>query len=240
MCFVILTVIFMRVCRSKMSGVFRCAKVRPKVSKSRREELKITCCIGTSHSYLIRYKQFRPKTPGKISHEIIKSFSGKGDVVTWLRKVGFVAKLQNIADLTCLIPLYVEDDALALYLEMNERKQTGVKRMEDRLEEAFTGGVFVSYNKLSIIRWAGQTVDVYANEIRKLAGLSGFAEEGLETAVKMAFVNGFPEDVSVALQQIPNVMGTDMNELISKGRVLTANRATGFGAVVVKEKVGEE
>ena len=31
-----------------------------------------------------------------------------------------------------------------------------------------------------------------------------------------------------------------MNELISKARVPTANRATGFGAAVVKEKAGKE
>ena len=70
--------------------------------------------------------------------------------------------------------------------------------------------------------------------------MSSFAGEGLETAVKLAFVNGFPEDVSVALQQLPNVPGTVIDELISKVQVLTVNRATGFGAVAVKEKAGEE
>ena len=74
----------------------------------------------------------------------------------------------------------------------------------------------MSYNKLSRICWAGKTIDVYVNEIRRLAGLSSFAGKGLETAVKLAFVNGFPEDVSVALLQLPNVAGTDMDKLISK------------------------
>ena len=53
----------------------------------------------------------------------------------------------------------------------------------------------MSYNKLSRIRWAGQTVDVYANEITRLMSLSSFVGEGLETAVKLALVNRFPEDV---------------------------------------------
>ena len=61
---------------------------------------------------------------GKISHEMIKPFSGEGDVVEWLRKVRLVAKLQNIADLASLIPLYLEGDALVLYLEMKEHEQT--------------------------------------------------------------------------------------------------------------------
>ena len=136
--------------------------------------------------------------PGKISHVMIKPSIGEGDVVAWLRKVRLVPKLQNIF-------LYLESDVLALYLEMNEREQTDIKRIEDRLKKAFTEGVFVSYNKLSRIRWAGQTVDVYANKSRRLAGLSSFAGEGLETAVRLAFVNGFLDDVSVALQQLPNV-----------------------------------
>ena len=88
-----------------------------------------------------------------------------------------------------------------------------IKRIKDRLKEVFTEGVFVSCNKLSRIRWAGQTVDVYVNEIRRLAGLSDFAREGVKTAVKLAFVKGFPEEVSVALQQLPNITGTDINEV---------------------------
>ena len=171
---------------------------------------------------------FWPKMSGKISHEMINPFSGEGYMVAWLRKVRLVAKLQNIADSGSLIPLYLEGDVLVLYMEMNERKQTDVKRIKDRLKEAFTEGVFVSYNKLSSICWAGQTVDVYANEIRRLAGLSGFAGEGQETAVRLAFMNGFPEDVSVVLQQLPNIAGMDMDKLISKARVLTVNLATGF------------
>ena len=64
--------------------------------------------------------------------------------------------------------------------------------------------MFLSNNKLSKICWARQTIDVYANEIRRLAGLSDFT-------VKLAFVNGFREDMSVVLQQLPNVPGTDMD-----------------------------
>ena len=57
---------------------------------------------------------------------------------------------------------------MALYLEMNKFERTDVKRIEDRLKEAFTEGVFVSYNKSSRIRRAGKTVNIYANEIGTL------------------------------------------------------------------------
>ena len=73
-------------------------------------------------------------------------------MVAWLKKVRLVAKLQNIADSPNLIHLYPEGDALDLYLEMNEREQTDMKRIEDRSREAFMDGVFVSY-KLSMLGW---------------------------------------------------------------------------------------
>ena len=49
---------------------------------------------------------------------MIKPFTGEGDVVSWIKKVQLVAKLQKVSDLASFIPLYLEGDALALYLEM--------------------------------------------------------------------------------------------------------------------------
>ena len=72
----------------------------------------------------------------KIHHEMIKPFTGEGDVVSWLTKVKLLAKLQKVSDLACLIPLYLEGDALALYLEMDESAQTDVDQIE--LEKQFT------------------------------------------------------------------------------------------------------
>ena len=61
----------------------------------------------------------------KITSDMIKPFIGEGDVVAWLKKVRLVAKLQKITELACFIPLYLEKDALALYLEMDERWMLG-------------------------------------------------------------------------------------------------------------------
>ena len=60
----------------------------------------------------------------KISVEkMIKPFTGEGDVMAWLQKVELVAKLTGEKDLACFIPLYLEDGALAVYLEMPEDKK---------------------------------------------------------------------------------------------------------------------
>ena len=54
-------------------------------------------------------------------NNMIKPFCGEGDVVAWLRKVDLVAKLQNVDSVTAVIPLFLEGDALGLYLELNGR-----------------------------------------------------------------------------------------------------------------------
>ena len=64
-----------------------------------------------------------------ISSNIIEPFSSKGDVVVWLKKVRLVARLQKMDDVVILLPLYLEVDALALYMEMEETSQ-----MQSRLK----------------------------------------------------------------------------------------------------------
>ena len=56
----------------------------------------------------------------RISNDIINLFSGEGDVVVWLKKMRLVAKLQLVDDVASLLPLYLEGDALTLYMEMEE------------------------------------------------------------------------------------------------------------------------
>ena len=50
----------------------------------------------------------------RLGSDILKPFSGEGDMVAWLKKVRFVARLQQVDDVASLLPLYLEGDALAL------------------------------------------------------------------------------------------------------------------------------
>ena len=158
----------------------------------------------------------------KISSEMMKSYDGKGNVVAWLKKASLVAKLMGVTDLASFLPLYLEGDALALYLEMSETDQTDAEKIEERLKQAFSQGMFVAYGRLKSLRWTGETVDVFANEIRRLSVLAGWKGDGLETAVKLAFVTGFPDRISVALQQVQNVESVGMSDLIAQARILTS------------------
>lgn len=67
-------------------------------------------------------------------------------------------------------------------------------------------------------------MDVYANEIRRLAGLAGFTGDSLERMVKLTFVNGFPDSISVELQQMENILSMPMSDVLTRARVLAAKK----------------
>lgn len=158
---------------------------------------------------------------------MMRCYDGTGDVVAWLKKAKLVAKLMEIKDVASFIPLYLEGDAMALYLEMSEEDQTKVGKIEDRLKEAFAQGRFEAYGKLKGLRWKGEQVDVFANEIRRLAGLAGWNGEGLELAVKLAFITGFPDRVSVELKQVKDIDTESVSDLITRARVLVSGHSEG-------------
>ena len=46
----------------------------------------------------------------RITSDMVKGFSGEGDLVAWLKKAKLVAKLAKIGDLASFVPLYLEGD----------------------------------------------------------------------------------------------------------------------------------
>ena len=135
----------------------------------------------------------------RLGKDVIPPFSGEGDVAGWIKKVKLVAKLQKVQDLASFIPLFLHEDALALYLEMSNEDQVWAEQIEMRLVTALTEGPFEAYEKLKWFKWTGESVNVYANTIKRLAGLAGYIGIGLDHTAKLAFVTGFPDVVSVAL-----------------------------------------
>lgn len=55
--------------------------------------------------------------------------------------------------------------ATALFVE-----QTNISLIEARLKESFSDGAFSAYPKFKLVRWAGESVDVYANRIQECQG----------------------------------------------------------------------
>ena len=75
-------------------------------------------------------------------------------------------------------------------MDMKEEDQEDISLIETQFKEAFTDDTFTAYRKLTMVRWAGEHVNVYANKIRQLAGLAGF--KGAELEIHEAgFCHGF-------------------------------------------------
>ena len=76
--------------------------------------------------------------------------------------------------------MYLEGNALAVYLDIGEKYQAGAESIEKRLKTAFSEGAFKAYSKLRKVTWTGEPVDVYTAEIRQLARLVGYTGQSLE------------------------------------------------------------
>ena len=69
--------------------------------------------------------------------------------------------------------MYLEGNALTIYLEIGEKDQANAESIEKRLKMAFLESAFEAYNKLRRVTWTRESVNMYAVEIRQQAGLVG-------------------------------------------------------------------
>ena len=175
----------------------------------------------------------------RITTDMLKSFDGEGDVVAWVMKVKLVAKLKKVDDVAEFLPLFLEGNALAMYLELSSSEQASADKIEAKLVEAFADGPFVAYRKLVQKKWVGEPVDVYANEIRRLAKLAGLTGDGLKRIVTLTFINGLPDSMSVELQQVDNILTVDMTDILTRARILTANKTESVAAVATTPHVSQ-
>ena len=87
---------------------------------------------------------------------------------------------------------------------------------------AFSDGLFLAFAKLWSIKWTRQQLDVFANKIGGLAGIAGFTNDGLNNIVRLAFVNGFPDNINVKLQQASHIVTMPTSDIISRARILNS------------------
>lgn len=71
---------------------------------------------------------------------------------------------------------------------------------------------------------------MYATNIRRLAGFVGRV---VDQIVKLTFADGFPRNISAALQQLPGINQMDISELIPTAMVLTANKTQDHERAVI-------
>ena len=172
----------------------------------------------------------------KVSSDFIRPYSGRssGDCAEWLAKVDLVAELQGITDTAKFIPLYLEGGALALYMQLSETERKDAKKIRDKLIEAFSDNCVVAFRKVMHTKWAGEQVDVYATELTRLMKLAGSSSIEAERIAKLAFINGMPGDVRTQLEQMDNIGGRPLKEVVDRARVLCGDRESGVASVAMR------
>ena len=104
--------------------------------------------------------------------DVVKPFSGEGDVVQWLDKLEIVAELRGIADVSKLLPLFLEGLAFAVYREMDPDEKGDLTAIKRALTDAFSLNAFQAYEQLTRRTWKDEPVDVYLSDLRRLAKLA--------------------------------------------------------------------
>ena len=162
--------------------------------------------------------------------DMITSFNGDGDVSSWLKKVKLVARLRSIDDLATVIPLFLEGPAFALFDQIAEKDQGDAAQIEKVLLQAFAQDQFSAYESFRQRNWvAGETVDVYLADLRRLASLVGVGTD--ERLILSAFVVGLPQDVSAQLRASSQVDQLSTQVLLEKSRVYMAERVRSGAAM---------
>ena len=117
---------------------------------------------------------------------MVKLFNGDSDSIAWLAKVKLVARLLKVPDLVSFIPLFLEGNALALYLRLSNEDQLDADKTEAKLKVMFTEEAFSAYSKLERMRWASEAVDVYASNIQSKVKLATVVEDDQKAPFSIA------------------------------------------------------
>ena len=168
--------------------------------------------------------------------DIVKTYSGDGDVTVWLKKLKLVVKMQKVGDLHTVIPLFLDGDAFAVYDQMDEASKGDAGEIERVLLNAFAMSNFQAYDALRQRCWRdGEQVDVYLADLRRLAGLAEIRDEN---ALRCAFVVGLPSDVSSQLRSSSRIHKMDVSAIVEQARALMSDRSHAAVFVAARGKPG--
>lgn len=151
----------------------------------------------------------------------VSKFDGSGDVEVFLEKVQLCKKLKpsECGDLEIVLPMLLEGDAFAMYMELNEEVRKSPSGIISHLRKSFGKTSFAAYDEFLSRQFRDETPDVFANDLRKLASV--FCNKVDEGLLKVAFIKGFPPHISEQLRLSCN-SDDSMSSLIDKAKLLVA------------------
>ena len=165
--------------------------------------------------------------------DVVRPFSGDGDVVQWICKLEMVAKLRGTTELSNFLPLFLEGPAFDVYSEMEESSKKDDEKIKKALIDAFGTNAFQAYELLAKRSWNGEPVDVYLSDLRRLAKLADVESEAL---LRRAFIVGLPPAVSRELRAVAKIDQMNLASILERARALMAEQVVGATAAVAAQR----
>lgn len=107
--------------------------------------------------------------------DLIKQYDGSGYFSEWLKKLELVCKLQKVNVFSTVIPLFLSGGAFAVYDGLGEDVKSNYTSLTQALNQAFSANCFQAYEEFISRRLLpGESVDVYASDLKRLAKLVDF------------------------------------------------------------------
>lgn len=152
--------------------------------------------------------------------DVIKPFDGDGDIESWLLKFEMIVKAQKLKEEKMLLPMFLEKEALAVFLELGDEEKNCAEKIKDKLRRVFGENPYFAFKKLCDKKWMGEPIDVFVSDLRRLARCAGINGE---TIIKRAFVNGLPENFSREIRGMGNSENCGLEEILCKARAMSSS-----------------
>lgn len=169
-------------------------------------------------------------------NEVLKTFDGESsEVEEWLTKFNLVTSLSKIKleEKARILPMYLEGPALAVYIHLDEEEKKDVKKIEEKMVEAFGKNAYNAYEELIGRKWNGEQIEVYVTDIKKLAKTAGI--EG-ETIIRRAFVAGLNDELKRGIRTLKNVEKMSLTELMEFAKEFVAVEQNGRCSIIKRKE----
>lgn len=164
---------------------------------------------------------------------IIPEFDGRQPVLEWLEKVELTCRLRSVTELENVIPLRLTGGAFNVYQQLSEEDKADASRIKEALRTAFAADKFTAYDQFISRRLrAGESVDVYLSELKRLALLFGGIPD---TGLICAFVAGLPDSVRQTMRAGTRIESLTLSEVLGRARALLADDCDTAAAVQTRQ-----
>ena len=124
--------------------------------------------------------------------------------------------------MTRVLPAFLRGDAFKVYKNLPEAEKRDFQAISDALTAAFGVDEHMAFCTLVSRRWKdGESVDVYAAELKRLASVA----KSDERTVRMVFMSGLPDKVGTQLKTTPGIKAMDFKQVVELAREVMAATA---------------